>query len=201
MIEFRDIQQRTDEWFNYKLTRFSATSIDSLNAKETTADFMDEINRVYFGIKTGKRPMELDLQPMGFWVKWGNEHEHEGIEYLQNKYFTLIKNGGIFLYDDWFCVSPDGVFDSETLVEVKSVKYSTLIKYHEKGILPDAYYWQVHAQLLGSGFKKCIFIAHHPQCDENFPPFEITVNRDETICKEIFDKIIYAKSLVLKKLS
>lgn len=195
MIIFHDIQQRSEEWYNLRKGRFTASSIKNLFAKESTQSFRDELFRVQFEKETGQIPEDEKYNNQ--WMQRGIELESKAREYFENKYFCKVKNGGFFEYNDWFGCSPDGIVTSEALLEIKCPKYTTLMQYHEDNCLPGEYKYQIHSQMLASGYNKVIFLAWHPQ----YKPFEIEVKRDESICNDILEKIEYAKKIILKKIT
>jgi len=177
-----DIQQNTNEWFELRKGKFTASTFKDLFAKETTATYEKAIYRVVFERLSG------DLVTSEFqsaYMKRGRELEPEALKRYSLITFNKVDYAGFFEYNEWIGASPDGLIGTDGLVEAKCPAYNTMINYLLKKTLPNEYYWQVHGQMFVTGRKWVDFLAYHPSLET----VVLKVNRDEKIIKELQTKL------------
>lgn len=115
-------------------------------------------------------------------VKWGREHEHEGIKSLEEAQNCIVSPSGLWLDECGFLgASPDGLVGENAIVEVKCP-----YKYREASILDGIkhdrsyivtsdnngeitinsvheYYWQIQGQLAITKRQKCHLVLWTPK--------------------------------------
>ncbi len=176
---YHNIQQNTDEWYQLRLGKFTASMFKDVMAKETTATYTNVIYQVVYEKLTG----EITNGYTNEWMERGKELEPEARLWYELN-FDEVLNGGFFC-DDWVGASPDGLIGTEGLIEIKCPKPSTHIQYLIDNELPSIYQWQVQGQLFVTNRKWCDFVSYHPR----IKPLVIRVNRDEELISELKTKL------------
>lgn len=93
----------------------------------------------------------------------------------------LIDAGFVEHDDGRFGCSPDALIGETSGLEIKAPKFKTHVKYLLNGTLPDEYAAQVHGSIYATGRPSWVFMSYA----RGFPPFVLTVKRDEKICATI----------------
>lgn len=181
---YYDIEQNSQEWFDLRKAKFTASTFKNLFMATTTQGYQDTIYQVAYERLTNESPEGFSND----WMKRGVELEPEAREWYELDSYNKVHNGGFFEYNDWIGASPDGLVGEDGLIEIKCPKYSTMMDYLIKKELPKTYYYQVHGQLLITNRKWCDFIAYHP----SLPKFVLRVERDKSVDKEILEKLFKA---------
>lgn len=172
---YHNIQQNTDEWYQLRLGKFTASMFKDVMAKETTATYTNVIYQVVYEKLTG----EITNGYTNEWMERGKELEPEARLWYELN-FDEVLNGGFFC-DDWVGASSDGLIGTEGLIEIKCPKPSTHIQYLIDNELPSIYQWQVQGQLYVTDRKWCDFVSYHPR----LKPLVIRVMRDEKMIAEL----------------
>ena len=179
-MRFIDVKQGSDEWFELRKGKFTASTFKDLFAAKTTKAYEKAIYQVVFERLT-------DESPEGFtneWMERGKELEAEAREKYEMMTFNKVTNGGFCELSKWVGCSPDG-FVKDGLIEIKCPAFNTMINYLLDKKLPKIYEKQVQGQLYVTGAKWCDFMCYHPKLQ----PLIIRIERDESIIKEIEAKL------------
>lgn len=174
---YHNIAQNTDEWLALKRGKFSASIFKDLFSKETTQAYQDAIYKVAFERITGTTPETYSNS----WMERGHLLEPEARELYELETYNKVHNGGFFELNEWIGVSPDGLIDSDGLIEIKSVKYSTQMRYLLENKLPSEYKWQVHGQLWVTDRKWNDFVSYCP----GLPLFILRIEKDLELEKQL----------------
>lgn len=143
---FHDVEQNTDEWQALRCGKATASNF---------ALFMANYGKA-FGEPAKKYALQLALERItkvkaesGF----SNEHTERGHEQeplarmrYEDEFFNTVENGGFFdcgLYGD----SPDGLADSNGVIEIKSVISSTHYENMRRKTFDPSYKWQLVGHL------------------------------------------------------
>lgn len=183
------VSQNTEDWYNLRLGRFTASSFKDHFLSKQTKGFEKVIYKAAFERVTGELPESFSSE----YMQRGHDLEPVAIDFYEKETFEIVEKGGFFTLGDWVGASPDGLVGENGIIEVKCPAYNTMINYIIKGTLPTIYKWQVYGQLWVTGRDWCDFIAYHP----NLKSVIIRINRDEEIITEL--KTIIIKSIDLTK--
>lgn len=189
------IDQRTEEWHQIKLGKFSASTFAKLMGKKENKGYTDELYRVAYEKLTGEHIFTYVNGAM----QNGIDLEPEAQMYYEGLRNDFIEEVGFIEMNEWVGVSPDGLVNGDGLLEIKCPQWNTQIDYLLKGKLPSQYKWQVQGQLWVSERKWCDFLSYHPKLDKLL----IRVNRDEKAIKELETRIneaIEETKEIIKKL-
>lgn len=182
------VEQATEEWYNLRMGRFTASSIDNLLMKPSTKGYQDEIKRAAFERLYGVRPDSFE----GQWMTRGKELEEDARRTYQATTFTPVVSAGFFTLGDWMGASPDGLIGDAGTAEIKCVKYNTYIDYVLGGEVPNTYIPQIQMQLLCTDRQWCDFVAYHPGA----PLFIKRIARDEVMIQNIIIAVDVAATTV-----
>ena len=191
------IEQRTEEWFQQRLGKVTASRISDVIAKTKT------------GVSTSRQNYLIQLVSERLTGKKGdsfvNQAMLDGIEreaaarelYMQSKgvsvtevgFFDhpIIKNSG---------ASPDGAVNAEEegkyagLIEVKSPIETTHTNTLMSKSVPSKYIPQMQWQLACTGAKWVDFVSYNPNFPEELQLFVARVDRDDTYIGELEAEVI-----------
>lgn len=191
--EFIDVEQNTEEWFNLRLGRVTASKFKSLFSGRSTASWKGMIADCAFE-HVLKKPVSNDFE--SFWMKRGNELECVAVAQYEteNLFMEKTTNGGFFKFGDFFGSSPDRLIGSDGLLEIKNPSPHVYAKYLSKMVLPAVYQEQVHGQLLTSDRLYCDFVANYPGLKQ----LVIRVERDKKWDEKLLPVMIEAEEEILK---
>jgi putative phage-type endonuclease len=173
---YKDLEQRSDEWFEARAGIPTASAF----SKIMTSKYAPSKSRE-------KYIYELAAQKFGAFangfdnihMERGREIEGEAFKYYEMETLEDIETVGFVVNDKGYGCSPDGVvFDGDKIVkglEIKCPDAPTQIKYLRKGELPTEYKLQVYGSLLVTGADSWDFLSYHPA----LPHLLVTVKKDE----------------------
>lgn len=170
--------QQSDEWFAYKLGKFSASDAQAIATNgeglETLA-FNKATERIT-GMAT-KKPYSNDA--MGN----GNELEELARNAVELEFDKLIKQVGLIEMNEYIVCSPDGLVDDDGMVEIKCPTNRVYAEYLYYKKIDPKYIAQMQMQMLVSERKWVDYVVFNP----NFPKTFIIqrVERDEECIKKI----------------
>ena len=191
------IEQRTDEWFQQRLGKVTASRISDVIAKTKT------------GVSTSRQNYLVQLVSERLTGKKGdsfvNQAMIDGIEregaaraiYMLNRdvsvtevgFFDhpIIKNSG---------ASPDGAVNAEEegkyagLIEIKAPIETTHTNTLMSKSVPSKYIPQMQWQLACTGAKWVDFVSYNPNFPEELQLFVARVDRDNTYIGELEAEVI-----------
>ena len=180
-MQFFDIEQNTDTWKALRLGHFTASAFGDLFMAKSTIGYKKAVYRVAFEKVTRESPESFTNE----YMTRGHELEAEARASYEKITGNEVTNGGFFETDLWIGCSPDGLISDDGIVEIKCPAYSTIIDYIKYRELPGIYKWQVHGQMYVTNRKFVDFFAYHPL----LKPIIVRVQRDDTLIKELEDKL------------
>ena len=181
-MKFHNVEQGSEEWFDLRKGKFTASTFKDLFAAKTTKAYEKAIYQVVFERLTGESPENFVSE----YMERGKELESEAIERYEMMTFNKVLSGGFAELNEWVGCSPDGWLDNgEQLLEVKCPAFNTMINYLLDKKLPKIYEKQVQGQLYVTGAEWCDFMCYHPKLQ----PLIIRIERDESMILEIKEKL------------
>ena len=176
-----DIIQQSDEWFQAKLGKVSASKANQIM---TSTGGRSSSRRGYLyilaaEILTGERVESYKSKAM----EMGNDREDESRSLYELISGETVTQVGLVYKDsnkDVLC-SPDGILTEERGLELKNVLPKTQIQYLLNNKLPTEYVVQVQFSLYVTGFKEWIFFSYCP----NLSPLTIKVLPDLEFHKKL----------------
>jgi len=171
------LEQGAPEWNEVRLGKFTASTFGKLFMAKSTKGYNDLINQVVYERITGESPESYSNQ----WMDRGTELEPEARMSYELLTFNKVHQVGFIEYNEWIGGSPDGLIDTDGIIEIKCPKSSTLIDYALSDKIPKDYEWQMQGNLYISERDYCDFFVYHPKLN----PLQIRVNRDEQKIKQL----------------
>ena len=191
------IEQRTEEWFQQRLGKVTASRISDVIAKTKTGISTSRQNYLIQLVSerlTGKKGDSFVNQAMldGIERESAARELYErtrGVSVTEVGFFDhpVIKNSG---------ASPDGAVNAEEdgkyagLIEVKSPIESTHTNTLISKSVPSKYIPQMQWQLACTGAKWVDFVSYNPNFPEELQLFVARVDRDDTYIAELEAEVI-----------
>jgi len=191
------IEQRTEEWFEQRLGKVTASRISDVIAKTKTGVPTSRQNYLIQLVSerlTGKKGDSFVNQAMldGIEREGAARELYErtrGVSVTEVGFFDhpVIKNSG---------ASPDGAVNAEEdgkyagLIEVKSPIESTHTNTLISKSVPSKYIPQMQWQLACTGAKWVDFVSYNPNFPEELQLFVARVDRDDTYIGELEAEVV-----------
>lgn len=191
-----EVTHNTEEWYNLRLGKFTASSFKDLFMSKTTKGYEKAIYKPVFERLTGELPESFSNE----YMERGHELEPLAKDLYEMETFNIVQPGGFWALNDWIGASPDGLIGDDGIIEIKSPAFNTMISYLLKNQVPPIYKWQIYGQLWVTGRNWCDFMSFHPK----LKPLIIRVERDESIITELQEKVFESISIakdIIKKIS
>jgi len=174
VIVYRDIEQRSPEWFALHVGKPSA---GSMNKIITSTGKASSQRHEYLHRLAGERVLGT-VEQNGLntvWTRRGTELEPEARSVYAMENEVEVEEVG-FITDDQgrYGCSPDGLILPNKGLEIKCPSLSVFVGYVLGGKLPTEYKVQVQASLFITGFEQWDFFAYYP----DMKPFQLTVEPD-----------------------
>lgn len=202
------MKQRSKEWYNVRLGRFTASDIVKLLGKETLKTTQTSIDTYAFekaveslyGIDEDENFISsdmqrgIDLEPIAF-EKFKNEKAFKFLEVKEAHFFPFGEHAG---------ASPDGLVGEDSVLEIKCPKPKKFFKLVANGVseIDEKYIAQMQMQMLCTNSKRCYFYNYiiHNGIEHSL---ELVIERDEemiSLIKERIEKAVKIKKDYLTKL-
>jgi putative phage-type endonuclease len=196
----KEIEQRTDEWFNQRLGRFTASRIDELmgvkglgltgedyafqNACEVVFGRNEEESFTSFDMQRG-----IQLEPLAL-AKFNEVNQFNFIKAETASFFPFGEHAG---------ASPDGLIGSDAILEIKCPRPNKFFKIVEKGFsaIDRLYINQMQMQMLCTNSQRCHFFNYIIYNGVEMW-HELIIERDEAIIDKIKERIEIAVELKLQ---
>jgi len=181
-VKIHNCAQGEAEWSILRSGKVTASEIDALISPE-------------WKIRTGQGVQTYLCQKLaekwrggplpGFYshaTEEGQMLEDQARKWVAFNFDERLTNVGFCESDDGRCgCSPDALIGDDGGLELKVPQPINQIRYVLEGTLPKDYAAQVHMSMYVTGRKWWKFVSYRP----GFPPFVLTVNRDEKIIARI----------------
>lgn len=183
MSKFYDIDQNSEDWDALRCGKFTASSFSDLFMDKKTAGYQKAIIKVAYERVTG----ESEEFYSNKWMQRGHEKEPFARENYEMLTFNSLENGGFYEYSDFIGASPDAkIIGQNGGCEFKCPSFQIYHEYLETQKIPKSYYWQIHGQLLCTGWD---FIDYMPFSSPLLKQILIRVGRDQSIQNELTERL------------
>ncbi len=196
------VKQNTDAWLLLR------------SGKPTASEFDNLVSAKKFEIKRGEGPKSYLAQKVAeYWLgaplpsfegsfamEQGKIREEQAVPWYSWNYNVELDRAGFVTTDDGrIGASPDALIGSTSGLECKCPNAETHVKYLLAGELPSDYVMQVQGSMFVTGRNEWQFLSFRP----HFPPFVLTVDRDEKIqaaLAEALDNFLHDFDAAIKRL-
>lgn len=195
------LEQRSNEWFEMRKGRFTASDIIRLLGKETlkstkqsidTFAFEKAVETIY-GLEDNEdtfvsKDMQrgIELEPLAF----------DKFKELKSLEFIDVQKCVFFPYGNDAGASPDGLVGKDAILEIKCPRRNKFFKYVANGFdeVDDKYYAQMQMQMLCTNSNKAYFFNY---LIENGVEYwhEIEIARDEEMIELLKQRIKLATEI------
>jgi len=191
MTDPRKVEQGTDEWRALRLGHVTASNVADVMAKGKSGE---AVTRKKY--KTKLLAERLTGGSQDFYtnaaMEWGTEQEPFARMAYEVANDVLVDKTGFWPHETikWVGVSPDGLVDSDGLVEIKCPNTTTHLDYILDDKVPTEYYKQIQCQLWVTGRSWCDFISFDPRLPQRNQLFVKRCFRDEALMAEMEAEIL-----------
>jgi putative phage-type endonuclease len=172
------VEQGSSEWFAARLGRATASHFGDIMAKVKNGEAAARKNyraQLVAERLTGNREETFQTSAM----VWGTETEPLARLRYSLKSGNDAEECGFFAHETLEAgASPDGLINTDGLLEIKCPNSATHIETLRKQTVPYQYYWQVIGQIWITGRNWCDFVSFDPRMPANAQYFCIRVWRD-----------------------
>jgi len=176
-MKIHNIEQNTDEWFEVRKGKFTASTFKDLFSKPTTVAYEKAIYKPVFERLTRDSPESFSNE----WMQRGHELEDSAKMQYELSTGNKVENIGFVELNEWVGCSPDGFVGEDGLIEIKCPAFNTHMNYLLNKKLPSSYKWQVYGQLWVTGRNWCDFMSYYP----GLPEFIIRVKWDDKMISQL----------------
>ena len=177
--------QGTEAWFAERAGHVTASRLADVMAKVKSGEAASRIN--YKAEIVAQRLTGICEE--GFTsaaMAWGTEQEPIARASYEIKKGIDVEQTGFIKHQSilWSGASPDGLVDSNGLVEIKCPNTATHIDYLLKGEPPAKYRPQMLWQMACTGREWCDFVSFDPRMPKHLQLFVVRFERDDTLIAE-----------------
>jgi putative phage-type endonuclease len=185
------MDQRTEEWFNARLGKVTASRLADLMAKTKTGYGASREN--YMADLIVERLTQTPT--VGFnsaAIQWGIDNEPIARQAYEEFAIVSVVEVGFVPHPaiTMAGASPDGLIDDEGLVEIKCPNTATHINTFLSGNAPSKYILQMQWQMACTGRKWCDFVSYDPRMPKKYRLFIKRVERDDDKIKEMETEVV-----------
>jgi len=189
-----DVEQNSEEWSELRLGKFTASSFSDLFMKPDTKTYQNAIVKVAFERVTG----ESEESYSNKWMQRGHEKEPFARENYELQSFNSVEDAGFYELNEFVGASPDAkIIGANAGCEFKCPSFQVYNEYLQTQKIPTSYYWQIHGQLLCTGWD---YIDYMPYSSPKLKQILIRIERDPLALERLeaqLDKCINeAKQLI-----
>jgi putative phage-type endonuclease len=184
--DYKEIQQGTEEWLKARLGCLTASRANDACAAESTAAYQNYLWQLVAERETGQTEdsyVNADMQR-------GTEMEPIARAAYEAHTGTFVTQTGFWLHPEieLFGASPDGLVGDEGLIEIKSPRSSTHLRYRSEGKVPTKYKRQMICQLLCTGRKWVDFVSFDDRVRESKRLFIVRFEPKQSEMDEMLEK-------------
>ena len=176
-------RQRTDAWFNDRLGKVTASNVHKVMSKgEKRTTYLYEL---------------LSERIEGKQDSFCSEYMQRGTDLEPEAKAAYSIETGIFIDEIGFVphptiinfgASPDGLIESDGLIEIKCPKLNTHLKTISTDKIKPEYLYQMYTQMSCTGRVWCDFVSYYPNINNNL--FIKRIIRDDEKIAEIEKAVI-----------
>jgi putative phage-type endonuclease len=174
------MEQRTEEWYQARLGKATASRISDVLAKVKTGEAASRKN-----YKMELVVQRLTGQPGESFtnaaMEWGTATEPQARMAYEAHTGTFVEEKGFIDHPtiEGFGCSPDGLVGDDGLIEIKCMNTANHVETVIEGKPPSRYIPQMQCQMAVTGRKFCDFVAFDPRLPEDLQLLVVRVDRDQ----------------------
>lgn len=172
-----DCIQRSDEWYAARIGKLTASGFDKV--------LCDGTGRKTYMLKLAAERL-TGISQDGYTnsaMEWGQQTEEAARNYY-TQVFGEVQEVGFVEKDDWVGASPDGLIDTDGLLEIKCPNSTTHIENILAEKMPTKYRPQVQGQLWVTERQWCDFVSFDPRVQAR-PFLRVRIERDDSYISKL----------------
>ncbi|MBD2798372.1 YqaJ viral recombinase family protein [Xenorhabdus sp. 18] len=187
------MEQRTDEWYQARLGKVTASGVANIMAKTKNGysasrhNYLAKLICEHFtgryeeGFKSAAMERGIELEPVAREM------------YCLNEFDATVQETGFIDHPaiELFGASPDGLVNNDGLLEIKCPNTWTHLDTIKTGTPKREYLLQMHAQMMCTGRKWCDFISYDDRLPPNLSYFKTRILFNEELAKEIEKEVLF----------
>jgi putative phage-type endonuclease len=176
------MDQRTDEWYQARLSKCTASRISDVLAKIKYGEAATRRNYKIQLVTERLTNMKSEDSFMSVAMQNGIDREPIARQLFSERTGNIVTEVGFIDHPNipYSGCSPDGVIESEnSILELKCPMDSTMVDIWMNQQVPSKWLPQIMFQLSVTGAKFCHFAAYSPNFPENLQLYIQKVERDE----------------------
>lgn len=181
------MEQRTEEWYQARLGKVTASKVASVLAKRDSATRADYLTDLVLERLTGKQQEFYQNEAM----QWGTDTEPQARMAYEAETGNLVDELGFIDHPTIanFGCSPDGVVGEDGLIEIKCPNSKTHLSTLLSGKAPSKYIPQMQTQMAVMNRQWCDFVSFDPRLPEDLQLFVIRVDRDDEYIAKLEEEV------------
>lgn len=195
------LEQGSREWMDARLAKFTSSELHKLfKSGRSKTEYFGETAKTYIQEKVGEIMTNgLSAEAKLFEsnaTEWGTFYENEARERFESLTGLPVTKCGFFEYNRFFGGSPDGLVDTNDILEIKcpyNAKNHVLNlacnSEEDLKTLNPEYYIQIQGNMLATGAKNGFFVSYDPRFTGDFQIKIILVKRNEEMIAEILERL------------
>ena len=185
------IAQGSDEWFQVRLGKATASRIKDVIAKTKTGPAATRANYLTELVIERLTGVKEEGFTNGF-MAWGTEQEPEARRRYESEKGVLVQEIGFVDHPTipMSGASPDGLVGSEGILEIKCPSTKTHIETLLADKIPPQYVAQVQWQMACTQRAWCDFVSFDPRMPENGQFFCVRVNADPDYIQTLEEEVV-----------
>ena len=191
------IEQRSSEWFKQRSGKITSSELYKIMIEERGGkDTIGEGAKTYLLTKVSESFGGQSAPAVGQALDWGTDLEPVAIFHYEKLTQLKVDAAPFIEYNEYYGGSPDGIVNTDGVIEVKcpfsSVNHFKhgMIETEDdfKNVVPN-YYYQCLSNMLVSGASWCDFISYDPRVEDDYKMFIFRLHRNESEIKHIKKRI------------
>lgn len=177
MKYYYEVEQRSDEWFQAKRGKMSASNADTILANGK-------------GLETYIYSLMAEYYSKGEKVHYTNADIERGIllepeAKIEFQFYTGldIKEVGYVEFNEYILVSPDGLIGDDGLIEIKCPNDSIYFKLLLSNNIKPEYIAQMQMQMYVTDRQYCYFVSYNPNFEKSL--YIKKISRDEEMIEKL----------------
>lgn len=195
--------QRTDEWFNDRAGKFTASAfVDVMARNKRNGEPLKSYHDLVWRIVTERMTGTPTDSPSGFALQWGTDAEPYALAAYEAETGMIPDSVGFITHPDYDFAgaSPDALIGNDGGLEIKCPKDSRIHLERFLTGVPEEYIPQIQGGMWVTGRKWWDFASYDPRMPELHQLLIIRVDRDDEFIGRLETAVIEAEKLVCETL-
>jgi hypothetical protein len=175
------VEQRSAEWFKQRSGKITSSELYKIMIEEKWKrkdDTFGEGAKTYLLTKVSETFGGKSAPAVGQALDWGTDLEPVAISHYEKLTQLKVDSAPFIEYNQYYGGSPDGIVDTDGVIEVKCpfssvnhFKHGMIETEDDFKSMATNYYYQCLSNMLVSGASWCDFISYDPRVEDEYKMF------------------------------